>query len=335
MVSVIGGDSTTPRKIKTCYEHDDPIADAALEWFVRLQGAETLNEEWQLFERWLDEDVRHRQEFDKLNEIWGSRSFERAISQLTPSSSKHLVSARRSARWTIRTMAVAACVIVSVGLWQGPAMMVAYQADYATATGNQSLVSLPDGSSMFLNTDTAVSIDFDDGRRRVQLLKGEAYFDVKHDQAHPFQVAGDYGKVEVRGTAFSVRTDSSQTTVVLERGLVDVTCLCASRGEAQLLAGQTVTASATALSEISSSDPSRVLAWRNGRIAFDDVRLGSVIDELGRYYHGRVFIASNRVEQLVVSGNYRLDNIEGAIRTLADAAGVGMTRLPGGIIILR
>lgn len=328
-------DSTT-QSTDTEFAHDDPVADKALDWFIRLQAVEPGAPVREEFQQWLLLDPRHEREFRRLEGIWGSDVFAEAVSGLKPATVKHVPPAsRRTHAWTIRGVAAASCVAMAVGIWQVPELVVAWQADYVTATGDQSVVSLPDGSSMLLNTNSAVSVDFEDGRRRVRLLKGEAFFDVKHDQAHPFHVAGDYGDVEVKGTAFSVRTDGVETTVILERGLVEVTCLCASGGEAQLAPGQAVTASATALSQVSDLDPGRALAWRTGRIAFEDVQLGKVMSELGRYYRGRVFIASNRVEHLVVSGNYRLDNIEGAIRTLADAAGVGMTRLPGGVIILR
>ncbi len=336
MVSVKQNDSTTQQSTGAEFVHDDPIADQALEWFVRLQVSEADAPVREDLQRWLLQDPRHEYEFRALEGIWGAEAFGQAVAGLKPVMVKHAPPmARRARTWTMRGTAAAACLVLATGLWQGPELLVAWQADYATATGSQSAVSLPDGSSMLLNTDTAVSIDFENGQRRVRLLKGEAFFDVKHDQARPFHVAGDYGDVEVKGTAFSVRTDGEETTVILERGLVDVTCLCTSGGEAQLLPGQMVTASAAALSQVSSLDPDRALAWRTGRIAFDGVRLGKVVAELSRYYRSRVFIASTRVEQMVVSGNYRLDNIEGAIRTLADAAGVGMTRLPGGVIILR
>lgn len=45
-------------------------------------------------------------------------------------------------------------------------------------------------------------------------------------QTTRFQVVGEHGEVEVKGTAFSVRADEGEAAVVLERGRVDVTCLC-------------------------------------------------------------------------------------------------------------
>lgn len=319
------------------FTHDDPIADAALEWFLRLQGCKADADLYARFAEWLQQDPRHEREFRALDEMWASKAFERAVASLRPSDvlAEAAATAMHRRKWPAKSIAAAACVLIATSIWQGPGVVLAWQADYVTATGDQSVVALPDGSRMILNTDTAVAVDFDDGRRNVRLLKGEAFFDVVHDADHPFRVAGGYGEVEVKGTAFSVRTDNVETAVVLERGLVDVTCLCAAGVEAELHPGQTVTASADALSDVAGVDTERALAWRDGRISFDGVPLGRVVAELSRYYRGRVFLTNSRIEQLVVSGSYRLDNIEGAIRTLADAAGVRMTRIPGGMIILR
>lgn len=319
------------------FVHDDPTVDAALDWFTRLQAGKMDADLRARFETWLKQDSRHEREFRALEDIWGSKAFEHAVAGLATFDATVSTEAGddRRRRWPIKTIAAAASILVAAGAWQGPSVVLAWEADYITAPGEQSVVALADGSRMIMNTDTAVAMDFEGGRRSIRLLKGEAFFDVLHDADHPFEVVGAYGEVEVKGTAFSVRTDEAETAVVLERGRVDVTCLCSAGGEAQLQPGQTVTASAAALSEVANVDAGRALAWRDGRVSFDDVALGKVVAELGRYYRGRVFVMSARAERLVVSGNYRLDNIEGAFRSLADAAGVKMTRIPGGVIILR
>lgn len=317
--------------------HDDPIVDAALDWFTRLQTGKSDADLRARFEDWLKQDARHEHEFRALKDMWGSKAFEQAVAGLDTfnAAAKTQAGEGRRRRWPLKAMAAAASILVVAGALQLPGMMLAWRADYITAPGEQSVVALADGSRMIMNTDSAVAVNFESGRRSVRLLKGEAFFDVLHDADHPFQVVGEHGEVEVKGTAFSVRTDEVETAVVLERGRVDVTCLCRGGDKAQLQPGQTVTASTAMLSEVVNVDAGRALAWRDGRISFDDAPLGKVVAELGRYYRGRVFVMSDRAEQLVVSGNYRLDNIEGAFRSLADAAGIKMTRIPGGVIILR
>jgi transmembrane sensor len=321
--------------------HGDPITDEALEWFLRLRDAEPDPRILGEFEAWLARDPRHETEYRALEAMWGSRAFAKALRTFpSAGTSVHCAAAvvrRRGvgAGWKTGIAAAVAAVFLTVGVWQYPKLMLSWQADYITEAGHQSTVRLADGSTMTLNTASAVALDFDQGYRTVRLLQGEAFFDVKHDASRPFRVEGHFGEVEVTGTAFSVRTGQESDEIVLERGRVEVTCFCATSKQVELHPGEMVTATATALSAVRPVDPSRALAWREGRIIFEEQPLGTVLAELQRYYDGRIIVMDSRASGLVVTGNYRLDDIEGAIRTLADAAGVGMTRIPGGFIILR
>jgi transmembrane sensor len=310
----------------------DPVADQALDWFARLRGANPDGATQAEFRAWLAEDPRHEAEFRKLETLWDSKPFLDAVKALPVDRSALMRSKRR---FPMRAAALAASVLMAVGVWQYPALTIALQADYVTATGNQTTVPLPDGSTMMLNTGTAVALDFDAGKRHIRLLRGEAFFDVVHDAAHPFTVSGQYGAVEVLGTAFSVKTGDDEDEVVLERGRVQVLCLCENKGKAELAPGEAVSITASAVSAVHAADPSTALAWREGRIIFENARLGTVLQELRRYHRGPIMVADERVNRMVVTGNYRLDDVEGALKTLADAAGVGFYRIPGGLIILR
>ena len=317
------------------FVHDDPVVDEALDWFARLRGARTDRESQETlraFAQWLERDPRNRDEFDTLEKIWGSASFLEAVKGLPVRSGRRRAA---PARRYLRGAAAATAALLLVGLWQYPALMIAWNADYSTAAGDQTTVQLPDGSTMMLNTASAVSVDFDNGRRAVTLLQGEAFFDVRRDPSRPFLVTAQYGEVAVTGTAFSVRTAESQDEVFLERGKVEVHCLCDRAEGTELNPGEGVSITASAVSSVRARDGGAALAWREGRIMFDSAHFGVVLDELRRYYPRRIVVMNSRVNRLVVTGNYRLDNIEGAVRTLADAAGVKMTRIPGGLIILR
>lgn len=313
-----------PRGMPGEYAHEDPVVDAALDWFGRLRDAGGGGDPVR-FRQWLAQDPRHEAEFRKLEEMWGSPAFLTAVRQLPRQ--------RRPRRWP--AVAAAAAVLLVVGIWQYPGLMLAWRADYLTAAGERTTVHLPDGSTMTLNTSSAVAVDFSDGQRQVDLLRGEAWFDVLHDPLHPFRVAGGFGQAVVRGTSFSVRREDDRDEVVLERGQVDVSCLCPHADPVVLHPGEALEVTDGGPLTPATVDPERTLAWREGRIIFEDVRLAEVVAELARYHDARVFVANRRLSDLVVTGNYRLDNIEGAIRTLADAAGMKMTRIPGGTIILR
>ena len=317
------------------FTHNDPVVDEALEWFAKLRNTSHDPVVRAEFERWLASSPRHAQEYRDLEAMWDTPSFAKAVDSLPIASDVRRRARNPVARWAVHAASLAAAIIIGIGVWQYPTMMLRWEADYLTGIGGTSTVTLPDGSSMTLDTASAVAVDFNAGKREVRLLQGEAFFDVKHDPDHPFRVAGSYGEVEVRGTAFSVRADPEEDRVILERGLVHVTRLNDRSDAADLQPDQMIVATATSLSAVQSTDPATALAWRDGRIIFENQRMSSVLNELSRYYGGKVIVLDSRVSRLVVTGNYRLDDVEAAIGTLADAVGVKMNRLPGGIIILR
>ncbi|MFH1558590.1 MAG: FecR family protein [Pseudomonadota bacterium] len=323
------------------FRHPDPVTDAALDWFVRLQDSpddEALKLELQ---HWLDQDPRHAAAFVEYQSFWEMPELEAASRRLAARQDEAIEqsSAHRARRpinrWVTTLAAAAAVLLVAIGIQQYPVLLRHWEADYLTATGERNDITLPDGSRMTLNTASAVAVDFAGGRRSIRLLEGEAFFDVVHDADHPFRVAGAFGEVEVRGTAFSVRTASAEDTVVLERGSVQVSRLSDLGERAMLAPGEMVTVSPTAISPIEKTDPEDALAWLDGRIIFHERPFAQVLNDLRRYYGGPVVTLDSRISQLLVSGNYRLENPEGVLRSLAEAAGVSVTRLPGGILILR
>lgn len=322
----------------------DPVMDAALNWFALLQGYPDDEGIRARFERWRKADPANAKAFSQVAAVWdfpeldviaadvgkpveGARPAELAGSARRPPS--------RRAIWTNAAMAAAAAVLLAVGIQQYPAMMLHWRADYRTETGAREEVTLPDGSRMTLNTASAVSLDFEGEKRSVTLLRGEAYFDVVPDASRPFKVAAAFSEVEVKGTAFSVRSDPDRDTVVLERGLVDVTRLPARDDKAELHPGDSITATAAALSAVRTTDPATALSWRDGRLVFENEPFEQVLQEIGRYYGHPIVVTRDSVGKARVTGNYRLDNPERTIRSLAAAVGGTVTRIPGGILILR
>lgn len=312
------------------YAHPDRATDAALDWFVTLQAAEGDADTIAAFERWLAADPSHATAFDRVAALSDMPAMRMASLALAR---RIRTQARRPVRRWLPLAAAAALVLVGIQLY--PLLRLYWEADFRTATGSRQEFALPDGSKMMLNTASAVAIDFKDGRRSVRLLRGEAYFDVVRDAARPFKVAGGYGEIEVKGTAFAVRSDANEDTVVLERGRVDVARQSDRSNLVHLAPGGLATVTATSLARSETADIAAMLAWRDGRYVFHDQPLSRVVQNLRRYYSGVIFIANERVARAPVSGNYRTDDPESALRSLAGVIGAGLTRLPGGIVILR
>jgi transmembrane sensor len=241
----------------------------------------------------------------------------------------------RGRRWA---SLVAASMILAVGIHQLPAMMTRWRADYLTTAGDRREIALPDGSRLLLGAASAVTLDFEDGHRDVRLLWGDAFFDVIHDRTRPFRVTGGFSAVEVTGTAFAVHSDGAADAVFLEKGAVTVTGTITGPGGAGpsliLKPGQAVTATDRGLSAAVPADAAAALAWREGRYVFHDRPLGEVIDTLRRHHAGTILVLAPWIGGERVSGNYRLDDPVGVLRSLAGIAGANLIVLPGGIVIL-
>lgn len=329
---------------KTGFVHPNPVMDAALNWLFTLQASPedvALRAE---FESWRAASPLHAETFATVADAWELPELDTVAAELamrvTPAAERPStvvtlpVRTKRPVLFRA-VMAIAASLLLVIGVQQAPSLMLQWQADYSTVPGRNEETTLPDGSRMVLGTASAVSVDFEGNRRNVTLLKGEAYFDVVHDASHPFKVAANYSEVEVKGTAFSVRTDDAGDTVVLERGMVDVARLQDRSDVASLVPGESITASATKLSPVRKADTVTSLAWLEGRIVFKDQPFAQVLGEVARYYASPVIVANSSLDTMKVNGSYRLDDPERVIRSLATATGASVTRLPGGILILR
>ncbi|MBT9372884.1 FecR domain-containing protein [Rhizobium sp. CSW-27] len=325
------------------YRHPDQATDEALDWFLRLgedRDAKTLA----AFDKWCRSDPVRAAAFDELVRLHAMPSLRRATladasrlraQERGSGGAKRKGSARGLGRGRLVGAAAAALLLAIAVVHQYPVLMLRWQSDYVTMTGERRSITLPDGSTVLMNTASAIAVDFEEEHRRVTLLGGEAFFDVRHDPAHPFVVTGHYAQVTVTGTAFSVRADTDADVVVLERGSVEVRRTSGEGSAETLQPGQMVIASRQGLSGTRPADPARTLAWRDGRIIFEDRPFGQALADLQRYFDGSVVMLGNRLDKRPVSGNYRIDDPEAAIRTLAVAAGASITRLPGDILILR
>jgi transmembrane sensor len=329
----------------------DPVEDEALRWFLKLQSASDL-EIQRGFEAWRARDRRNAAAFAKVTALWNSAELGEAVRRqqsadgIFSESGINPPNPSRPALRRPRTVpghgglsrrrvgAIAAILIAAIALAQISGLSTYVQADYVTGTGERRHVTLPDGSTMQLNSHSAVALDFDKGRRVVRLIEGEAFFEVLRDPDRPFRVSAQYADVEVTGTAFSVRTAAEESDIVLRHGHVSVLPK-SSQAAVVLEPEQTVSVSAAGLGAVQSIDASDAFAWLGGRIRFHDRPLGRVIDELRRHHRGVIIIANDRIRHIRVSGNYRLDDPALVVASLAEAIGARLTRVSDFILVLR
>jgi transmembrane sensor len=187
-------------------------------------------------------------------------------------------------------MAVAATVLAFVG-WQ------AWQPDgaaeggrervLATGIGQRDSLTLSDGSKVVLapGSRLTVAADFDGGNRLVT-LDGAAYFDVHHDEAHPFTVRSSGAEIRDIGTAFTVKTDAAgDVTVAVTHGIVALRgTKSAASSTVELHAGDRGTVSAENVAVARGTVTDEETAWTRGQLSYRDTPLSEVQADLKRWY---------------------------------------------------
>lgn len=205
-----------------------------------------------------------------------------------------------------RTILVGAAA-ASLAIAAGSAVAVRHLIEeevYATNIGETKEVVLSDGSIVTLNTNTRLTVHYTKALRQVTLLKGEALFDVAKNKQRPFTVLARDTQVRAVGTSFTVKLLSQQLVQVLVReGVIEIRRPDVPEAPPVRLAANNV-ALAPAKTPISTApvpnaQVSRNLAWRQGRIAFDNETLADAAREFGRYSDIQIQIAPGLEAQTV------------------------------------
>lgn len=338
----------------------------AAELVARTYSGNASDADQQRIDDWLAESPDNARKYQEALDIW----------QLTGGLSDYLdqleepQTAKKgwSDKWRNQgRFAVAASVLLAIAAslpWyfdQGevhtalPALI-----SYATATGEQKSVELPDGSAVTLNTNTRILVDFSDTRRRAVLDRGEAFFEVAHDSARPFVVDTGQRAVTVLGTKFDVHKSGLALQVSVVEGVVAVhparkpvtrqdkivdlspatpQSLMQSTDKYRLQAGVVARFTGSPgsphgkIEARTIKNTTRYPEWRYGAVRFINEPLSRVMKELNRYTQKKILIEDSRVMDLRVSGVFQLDVVETELHKMEKILPVSVTRYPDRIVI--
>ncbi|MGK7395560.1 MAG: FecR family protein [Candidatus Cyclobacteriaceae bacterium M3_2C_046] len=190
--------------------------------------------------------------------------------------------------------------------------------------GRKSTLFLPDGSIVYLNSESSVRYDeylFDS--IRLVYLKGEAFFEVARDTVHPFRVISDQVEVTALGTSFNVSSyQESETTVALNTGKVLVKKIAqATTGKSELVLnpGQQVSylKDKSTFSKIQPFSPQATFGWKDGILYFDQADLSSVLTKLERWYDVEFEIVNSQPYKWRYSAQYHNQSLKNVLESLS------------------
>lgn len=188
-----------------------------------------------------------------------------------------------------------------------------WMADQRTATGEQRVLQLADGSTLNLNTHSAVDVRFDDSTRLIVLYEGEILVQTGHNDARPFIVQTRDGSLRALGTRFLVKRENDGTRLSVLQSRVAAHPEN-SAGETLYNAGQQVLMRRDGLGAKVAVNAGAD-AWTRGMLVLDNVRLADMVSELNRYRRGHVGVDPD-VADLRITGSFPLHNTELALNAL-------------------
>jgi transmembrane sensor len=338
----------------------------AIAWLVKLRSNRLSPEDSHRFADWLSQDVAHTAAFADAEALFedmagAGQSLRRKMAEtqvsaqppismlqtvpaLTVASVPKCRSAKPVTRWLAIPMALAAVWLIAVTaiLPEQSHLLAAYFSDYHTGTGEQREISLEDGSRVLLNTNSALSVAFEDNRRIVELQYGQARFTVAKDSNRPFIVTSHGLATKALGTVFDIYDpENGNLDITVQEHAVAVTLADSANGQAQqtpvvVQEGQQLSyQDGKELMQPAMADLNTLTAWQQQKLLISDRPLSELITQLNRYRNGRIYLGDAELANTRVSGVFSLQNPNEALGNLSNALGIKLTRMGWWVLLHR
>lgn len=335
-------------------------------WLVRIDQGELSNQQHSELIEWMNRSEFHHEYLEKLAKNWDSMSVLQSLADLFPSSHTDVSTPETGDPENVNrlkdylfarymTFAYGAIVLVCIALAIFiPMTNQATHHEFVTRVGEQATHQLTDGTSVVMNTDTHIRVDYSGELRAIYLLKGEANFDVAKNPNRPFVVHAGNGLVWAVGTAFNVRYTSDLVDVTVTEGVVKVYAEAEpgrvpltsemhqgnnhvqSSREAIVDAGQSIQYQEFIQRKdmATPSQLSQKLAWQQGSLIFQGETLAQVLHEIARYTDKELIIIDPHISDIRVGGYYKTDDIDGLLVALSKSFDLDLSTTPQGSIHL-
>lgn len=340
------------------------IETEACAWFAQLETGDLSPEDLAGFKEWLNRSPRHAM---AIREIAALSADLNVLSELNGSlfaagEARGGTARRTRMRLLPLQAAIAFSLICAIALFAyfRVAAPGAVQEFYSTDVGEYQTVALSDGSTMKLNTNTAVEVVYGAKERRVRLSNGEAFFDVAADPSRPFVVLAGAHYARAVGTAFVVRLRDESTDLIVTEGVVefakappslsaalldrrrtaDSTDQADGGAETPVLveAGYEATSQATngpaAAVKLSPRAQERKLSWTEGLFDFSDTPLSEVVAEIDRHTDIDIEIADTALNDVKFGGVFRVGDLDTLLDSLP-SVGVSVEYVSDKKVVLR
>jgi transmembrane sensor len=287
---------------------------------------------------------RMREEVDPAS----GRQTGRSVARRTPTEKPGAFPGTRAVR-PLSTIAATIAVALGVGL---TVRAVSHRTvpttpgrEYATSRAQRLSVMLADGTRLTLAPASRVRVAADYGRSTRELaLEGEALFNVRHDDAHPFRVVAANAVTEDIGTRFVVRayTGDNAVRIAVAEGRVSLTrrggrvTARVAEGPEPLGAGDLATVTGQGITVTHDANLTGLVAWTQGRLVFDRTPLRDAVQDLARTFDMDITVSDSTLLDQRVTGAFGDDErVDDVLTAVAVSVGAHVERAGRRVAIRR
>ena len=195
-------------------------------------------------------------------------------------------------------------------------------------------VALAVGSNVVLDSDSAIAVHYSATHRTIALLRGNAFFDVKHDAARPFEVMAHDVQIEDVGTQFEVRSLTNTVTITVKQGVVDVRAN--HNAPTRLYAGERLPCFDNKPQHVETvSNIEDIAAWSHGELILENATVVEAVREISRYHHGAVYVLGAAAASTTrISGLFHTNQPDDALAIIAATAHLNVNKFSRYLVFL-
>ena len=336
----------------------------ACAWVAKLHG-QYSEEDLQRFRHWMAQSTAHQAEMKSVATLWGELDILTELA--VPSTAKgatQSVWTKFTAGFgalftqpTYRSASIAFSTVLVITVISVTAILGFDRNHYSTDIGEQQMVTLNDGSTVLLNTNSEIRVEYHNAGRDIQLLRGQAHFDVMPNKALPFTVYAGEGQVRAVGTAFSVYLQPQVLEVMVTEGVIELSALTTPQADPQadsvdqakapklvtklslVEAGQNAqldqySQTLQSLETVEASDIIQKIAWHQGLLRFSGDSLETVVAEVSRYTELQIIIRDPAIRHLRIGGFFKVGETDKMLQALEKSFGIKVERLGNNVVHL-
>ncbi|HEY0681673.1 MAG TPA: FecR domain-containing protein [Steroidobacter sp.] len=284
------------------------VTTQAIEWHQRLKQGELDTAERTEFRAWMRSpaNVKELAHICLIDASLGSlKGAERGLPKnvvdfqsyapvIRPRAAQ--VAEPKRSRLTAK-IAIAASVLLAVVIGVVATFGTADQ-EIVTSEGRWDKQLLDDGTVIHAGPRTKLRIHFDEQVRSVELLRGEALFEVAKQPERPFTVSTYAGRVQALGTKFAMAEAGADIVVTVLEGKVAVTATDGAQPIAPLGANQQVVLSQGSVSQPVTVNAERELKWIRNWYEYDGEPVGEIIAQLNQRHDAKIVVDDPQVIRL-------------------------------------